>query len=83
MPKRTFAQCSFEYKDLWDKESQLLEEIVRLSLDVDFAAAVGTDQEFVEAKARLAMAEVQLDAVLKAQGGLSIDFDAYFPAVAA
>lgn len=83
MTKRTFAQCSFEYKDLWDKESQLLEEILNLSLDVDFAAAVGTDQEFVEAKTKLAMAEAQLDAVLKAQGDLNIDFDAYFPAVAA
>lgn len=82
MTKRTFAQCSFEYKDLWDKESQLLEEILNLSLDVDFAAAVGTDQDFVKAKARLATAEANLDAVLKVQGDLGLDFDAYFPAVA-
>lgn len=82
MAKRTFAQCSFEYKDLWDKETLLLEEILGLSLDVDFAAAVGTDEEFVQAKAKLAEAEAQLDVVLKAQEGLSIDFDAYFPVAA-
>jgi hypothetical protein len=82
MAKRTFAQCSFGYKDLWDKESQLLDEILKLSLDVDFAAAVGTDQDFVKAKARLAMAEANLDAVLKVQGDLGLDFDAYFPAAA-
>ena len=82
MAKRTFAQCSFGYKDLWDKESQLLEEILNLSLDVDLAAAAGTDQEFVETKTKLAMAEVQLDAVLKLQGDLGMDFDAYFPAAA-
>lgn len=82
MARRTFAQCSFEYKDLWDKETLLLEQILGLSLDVDFAAAVGTDEEFVEAKAKLAMVEAQLDEVLKAQEGLSIDFDAYFPAAA-
>lgn len=82
MTKRTFAQCSFEYKDLWDKESKLLDKILGLSLDVDFAAAVGTDQEFVKAKARLAMAEAELDAILKVQGDLGLDFDAYFPAAA-
>lgn len=82
MAKRTFAQCSFEYKDLWDKETLLLGEILGLSLDVNFAAAVGTDKEFVEAKTKLAEAEAKLDAVLKAQEGLSIDFDAYFPAAA-
>jgi len=82
MAKRTFAQCSFEYKDLWDKETKLLDKILGLSLDVDFAAAVGTDQEFVKAKARLAMAEAELDAVLTLQGDLGLDFDAYFPAAA-
>lgn len=82
MAKRTFAQCSFEYKDLWDKETQLLGEILGLSLDVDFAAAVGTNEEFAQAKAKLAAVEAQLDEVLKAQEGLSIDFDAYFPAAA-
>lgn len=82
MPSRTFEQCSFEYKDLWDKESLLLEEILGLSLDVDFAAATGTDEEFVNAKTKLAEAEAKLDVVLKAQEGLIIDFDAYFPAAA-
>lgn len=82
MANRTFKQCAFKYKDLWDKESLLLEEILGLSLDVDFAAATGTDEEFVQAKTKLADAEAELDVVLKAQEGLSIDFDAYFPVAA-
>jgi len=78
MTTRTFEQCAFDYKDLSDKEDVLLEQILNLSMAVDYAAAVGTDEEFAEAKAKLAMAEAQLDEVLKAQAEVDIDFDSYF-----
>ena len=78
MAIRTFEQCAFDYKDLSDKEDELLVQILDLSMAVDYAAAVGTDEEFAEAKTKLAMAEARLDEVLKAQAEVDLDFDAYF-----
>ncbi len=70
----SFGACFFAYKDLAEQEGLVVEEILSLSVDVDWAAALGTDEEFAQAKAKLAAAEARLDEILKEHRKLDEDF---------
>lgn len=75
MANRTFSACFFAYQDLSKKEDLVIAEILNLSIDLEFAAAIGTDEEFVETKSKLAAAEARLDEILKELKELDKDFE--------
>lgn len=62
MVTRSMDVVAVEWIAMSEKEGLLLEETLRLSEDVDYKVAIGTEEEFQAARVALAEAEARLAA---------------------